>query len=375
MKVTFENLVPSETLKTALAKTSFQGQISCALLQTTEDVERALSSAPSPFFDFSVFVISTEVFEKLKTNHLWEERSVPILFFLADSWENQFIASFPMIKNFITTQAEHRSLKDQILQLNQQTEQLVCQFEQDLLLANELHRTVNNQSPISIPGISVVTKYIPASGLGGDYFDVFELFEQKQLGILLADSRTHGMAAALLSALMKSKVENFKTKSSFSMNLTSYLNSELVSAHQSKLPGIDFVFAVLDRASLQLELTVCGSPTFLFGRADTFYEPPVTKNNLLGVCSEKPIESSLLQLSPGDRLFFSSDGLTKCLQTSPDSLSQKLSQWHHLDIFSRQTEILAMVNQQTQHSREVEDDITLIQVEISPSALYLTQSK
>jgi sigma-B regulation protein RsbU (phosphoserine phosphatase) len=53
-----------------------------------------------------------------------------------------------------------------------------------------------------LSGLDVAARYIPASSIGGDFYD-FIVIDEQHLGILMADVSGHGMAAALISSMLK----------------------------------------------------------------------------------------------------------------------------------------------------------------------------
>jgi sigma-B regulation protein RsbU (phosphoserine phosphatase) len=53
-----------------------------------------------------------------------------------------------------------------------------------------------------LSGLDIAARYIPASSIGGDFYD-FIVIDEQHLGILMADVSGHGMAAALISSMLK----------------------------------------------------------------------------------------------------------------------------------------------------------------------------
>jgi len=53
-----------------------------------------------------------------------------------------------------------------------------------------------------IRGLDIAARYIPANSIGGDFYD-FIVIDEQRLGILIADVSGQGMAAALISSMLK----------------------------------------------------------------------------------------------------------------------------------------------------------------------------
>jgi serine phosphatase RsbU (regulator of sigma subunit) len=59
--------------------------------------------------------------------------------------------------------------------------------------------------PTQLPqlkGLDIAARYMPASSIGGDFYD-FIVIDEQHVGILMADVSGHGMAAALISSMLK----------------------------------------------------------------------------------------------------------------------------------------------------------------------------
>jgi len=371
----FQGLNPSKSLRELLSSKDASFTISFILIDSESKMNQLIKTESDQKQEVRILIISDGLFTDLHQSGYWKKNPLLYFSFLFSNWEASVFSSIDFIIEQHLTRLELNSLKKEFSALSQKTENIVSQFEKDLALAAEVHKSIHADNSLKIPGLSLSTKYIPAPGLGGDYFDVFELFSKKQLGILLADSHTHGMAAALLSTLMKTKIESFKQDLSFSINLVTYLNQELSLARKDKDKGLSFFFGVLDRGTLQLDFTICGEVNFLLGRENQYRGIPLPTNPLLGSGEKPAFESVQLQLLPGDRLFLASDGLTQSLSLNKSEFLKTLNSLHSTELLSQQIEILAQLNKNLEGKSEIADDITLIQLEINSTALYLAQSK
>ncbi|NBX76951.1 MAG: hypothetical protein EBQ92_10390 [Proteobacteria bacterium] len=298
---------------------------------------------------------------------------------LADAWEEQLAFVLPSVLLFLELKRSNQKQQEDIAILAKQTDDLLFRFQHDLELATKVHHQLLPPSDLQIPGVSVTSKYLPAAGLGGDYFDVFELHDKKHLAVLVADSQTHGMASALLSSLLKVRLDELKESGPFAQNLMNHLNREIYQIHQSKLPGLDLVFGVLDRTTLTLEYASAGTLRPLLWAYPHFSELPCASNPPLGILPSHQYTTSFAQLRPGDLLFFHTNGLEAIFESKGESFRSELANLFtsgkKMDPVIFQTELLAKINRYQETKSELPDDITLIQLMIDKKALYLTQSK
>ena len=378
----FVGLKPSPHLKRVLAARSVSWQILASEKELTkgsfivcasdkvQQMEKALQRAPSRA-GFLLTAVTSQA-DALSGDWIVLQKS---------SWEQSLIQFIPFFKQWLSLLSQSNQSERQLQNLLQKTNHLVEQFQKDLDFASSIQRTLLPTSEIIIPGISLTTKYIPADGLGGDYFDVFELSDKRHLGILVADSQTHGMAAALLSVLLKMHVDEFKALASSSKSLVEHLNRALYQIHLSKLPGLHFIFGILDRSTLSFEFTAAGNlKPLLFSRMGLkALTGQSTSNPPLGLSPDVHFSTEFLQLKPGDLLFLHTDGLVQAFQRKEEVLLKELEgifrSTETVDPFHYQSELLAKLNKLKEEHSELPDDVTFIQLFIDQKALYLAQSK
>ena len=103
---------------------------------------------------------------------------------------------------------------------------------QNELLRRELEMAARYQEFLlpkaaDLPGIKVATLFQPCTGVGGDYFDFFEL-SSGAIGFVVADVSGHGVASAMTASIVKALLPaNLEAKGSPAAALT-VLNDDLV---------------------------------------------------------------------------------------------------------------------------------------------------
>lgn len=302
---------------------------------------------------------------------------------LLESWETLFwfnLQSFfqwkilrnqnhELHQNFINLEARTQ-------QLTESTNQLIDQFEKDISVAESIQRSLLPKTSPEIPGISMAVKYLPSGGLGGDYYDIFEFGDKKRVGILVADSKTHGMAAALLGILLKIRLEELKERFPNSKAFVTHLNQELAATAGGAKAPLNLLYGILDRSTLQFSYTTAGDIQPLLWRAGNLDSPTPLAQPPLGSVNSFDFEQSSLQLFPGDLLLLHTDGLQAPFHSTgkdlEDRLRQILNEIDSNDALKIQNELLALLNSTTQ---ELPDDVTFIQIAVKEKTLYLAQSK
>ena len=179
--------------------------------------------------------------------------------------------------------------------------------------ARAIQQALLPKSSPYIPGFTVSGLSLPARAVGGDWYD-FIPFSDGRWGLVLADVSGKGTAAALLMAATRGVLRSLAEASCTPREVLEKLNRLLV----EDLPPARFVtmaFAVLDPAERTLTFASAGhlQPLLIHGEEAHFLhtDAGLPLGLALGDYSEAEI-----QLKPGCRVVFYSDGITEA--TNPD---------------------------------------------------------
>lgn len=299
-----------------------------------------------------------------------------------ENWESFLFSSQGQIERHHAVQREihdlqkqTRQLKSQVDQVSEHSKSLIDQLERDVVLATSIQRSLLPKIPPNLPGIQLSVKYLPSLGRGGDYYDVFEFGDKKRFGILLADSKTHKMAAALLSVLVKLRLEEFKERFPNSKSFLQHLNQEIQAVHQKDMASLNLLYGILDRATLTFQYTVAGKLRPLLWRLGEAPDLGTHVNPPLGGVDQFEFKESRLTLKPSDLLVFYTDGLEGPMEKDSLSVEERFievlkSRDLSPDPLDLQNEVMALVDRY-QETTKLEDDFTLLQLLIDEKALYV----
>ena len=130
------------------------------------------------------------------------------------------------------------------------------QLEADQIAAQQIQQTLHPQKLEELPGYKVETFYKPFREVGGDYFDVIELPNNRTL-FALADVSGKGMPAALLAANIQALVRSIANVEQDPLALARQINK-----HLSRYTPADrfatAVFILLHRDSGELTFVNAG---------------------------------------------------------------------------------------------------------------------
>ena len=293
------------------------------------------------------------------------EVAIPLL--VEEQLVGVFTASHPELNAFrpqqlkiLQTLCSHIAIAVQNARLFQQVQHEREQMTRDALEARTIQQALLPKSSPFIPGFAVSGLCVPAGAIGGDWFDFIPM-KEGCWGLALADVSGKGTAAALLMAATRGVLRTLAEASCTPSEVLEKLNRLLV----DDLPPARFVtmvFAVLDPAERTLTFASAGhlQPLLIEDQDATFLQ---TEAGLpLGVGTGEYSETEI-QLTPGSRVVFYSDGLTEAANSEEEEFGELRLKEHLLQPGScgetLLTDVRAFVNGSGLH-----DDATVITVKM-----------
>ncbi len=184
------------------------------------------------------------------------------------------------------------------------------ELEEERTISEILQRAFRSES-VPLPHCEVGTAYVSATShlaVGGDVFDVYRLSNTRAL-VLIADISGKGVDAAVLTAFIKFMIRAIALRQSDPAAILAEFNLAFSRAVGNPYLFVSMFVGVLDTDTLQLRYGSAGHDcAYLRGR-DGVRQLAVT-GPVLGVM-EEPFSTETLDLSPGDMLVLTTDGLTE----------------------------------------------------------------
>jgi sigma-B regulation protein RsbU (phosphoserine phosphatase) len=207
-------------------------------------------------------------------------------------------------------------------------------FQQERSERQEMSREANEARKIQqallprsspyIPGFAVSGLSTPAGAVGGDWYD-FIPFDDGRWGLVLADVSGKGTAAALLMSATRGILRSLATACCPSEVLTK-LNQLLVNDFPSGR-FVTMVYAILDPANRTLTFASAGHLRPLLVENSHAHFLDTERGMPLGIGSGDYSEAQV-QLTPGSRLLFYSDGITEATNPEGDEYGAERLEKH-----------------------------------------------
>jgi sigma-B regulation protein RsbU (phosphoserine phosphatase) len=185
----------------------------------------------------------------------------------------------------------------------------LAQQEQELVRACEIQSGLLPKVLPQHPNLELAGAWQPARTVGGDYFDVVQLDEDR-LGICVGDVSGKGLTASLLMANLQAAFRAYATPEATPAAVCAKLNA-FVCGNVASDKFITFFYAIVDARRRTLIYENAGHCPALLLHAASSPDSLCGQGGVLGVDPEWTYADSTKQLVSGDRLLLFTDGVTE----------------------------------------------------------------
>jgi sigma-B regulation protein RsbU (phosphoserine phosphatase) len=264
--------------------------------------------------------------------------------------------------------------------LDQQTDnaKVIEQMGEEMRLAARLQRDFLPRRLPEVGPARFGVLYRPATWVSGDIYDIIRL-DETHVGFYVADVVGHGMPAALLTMFIKKALQTKRILDSTYQIVSpeeamSELNTDICDQNLSSCQFCTAVYAVLDVSSLVLTYCRAGHPEpILIHRRQAAAETSIRTGrlegpgSLLGIFPDEQFASRSVQLLPGQRVLFYSDGLEEALRPPESPRETPIEQILQDYLLRPRDEMLLRLNDQMDRYRgdnPLVDDVTAMVLDI-----------
>ncbi len=239
-----------------------------------------------------------------------------------------------------------------------------ARFSRDYEEARQIQRALLPATMPTLAGCQVAARWTPASGIGGDCYDVIR-FSDTRLAVSIADVVGKGLPAALLMSNLQAAVRAFATASADPHDVCGSVN-RLLCRNIASGKFVTFCYVVVDLAAQQVTYANAGHNPPLMIRADGRIDALGTTGLVLGVSPDWTYTTGTSPFRPGDRLVCFTDGMTEARNPADEEFGEERLAALAAATAAGSAESLADVLTKTVidwTSGAAQDDATLIVVE------------
>ena len=260
------------------------------------------------------------------------------------------------------------------------------QFETELFVARQLQEQLMSMGFDDRPmytrsgihwNLEASYLYTPSHHLAGDFFYLIPISDN-QLGILVCDVMGHGIKAALVTMLIRGLMLETPVLLGEPDKVLQHLNEALTTlAEDDEFPRfVTALYTVIDLDKGEVRIANAGHPAPIWRVQDssgTHFEPcPVEKiGPALGLIPEEIFNSNQFPLSDMTEILFFTDGIIEQKTKSGEEWGvENLEETvldHESDELPEQLRAIAEELKEVAGAKELEDDVCIIAVRLSPS--------
>jgi serine phosphatase RsbU (regulator of sigma subunit)/CBS domain-containing protein len=207
----------------------------------------------------------------------------------------------------------NRTIERRTRELRQANEQLMARDAEmmyNLRAAGRLQtRLLLPSAPPSWPELRWGIHYAPLDHLGGDLYD-FVHPGPDHLGFLIADASGHSIPATMVAIMCRIAFAQVARGTTQPGEVLTAMNARLQGLTDERF--VTAFYGVLDRRTRVLTYANAGHPyPFRWSARTGEVKPLVAQGFLLGIMPEEVYRERTVELEPGDRLCFYTDGLVE----------------------------------------------------------------
>lgn len=262
-------------------------------------------------------------------------------------------------------------------------------YENELNTARNVQQGLLSVSPPKFTDIKIAKRCIPAASIGGDFYcfishegttlmpkarhmpGVIEYIDARHnyLGLIIGDVAGHGVSSALVMALASGLLAEIgQTQKDPAKTLQAANNEILKYIQNSQISHVTAGLAFINTETKKMTYANAGHPPALLIRKDNTFELLEIEGLFLGMFQDETYQELDIQLQPGDRIFFYTDGITEAKNKHHEIFGmnrfKNLILAHYQNsIYDLMDIIYAEVNQFLDGD-EIQDDQTMVIIEI-----------
>lgn len=235
-------------------------------------------------------------------------------------------------------------------------------LEQELNIARDIQMALLPRGLREFPHVAITGINSSCLTVGGDYFDIFPMADERT-GFLIADVSGKGLGAALLTTMLQGAFSSMAA-SGDPARVFQHINRFLCE-HAEVGRFATLFFGILD-SNGQLDFINAGHPSPLLLRRGEVTAPFTEGSVPVGLLPEAEYVAARVNLEPGDTIILFSDGVTEAMNPDEEMfgvsrLCNALSGQHDVSLDRLQSTVMECVENFARGASQA-DDITLMLV-------------
>jgi serine phosphatase RsbU (regulator of sigma subunit) len=265
----------------------------------------------------------------------------------------------------------HRLVEDRTRELKRAMDEVMgrdAELRYNLRAAGRLQtRMLLPNAPPDWPELKWGVHYAPLDHLGGDYYDLAHP-DPEHLGLLIADASGHSIAAAMVAIMSRTAFGRVCNSTKSPGEVLAEMNARLQGLADDRF--VTAFYGVLNRRTRLFTYANAGHPyPYRFVARNGSVEEIRAQGFMLGIIPEEQYRERTIQLEPGDRLCFYTDGLVEARNTQGEGYGtdrlQDALRAHGTSSAGPLTDQLLGAQHTFREGHPLSDDMTLVVCELT----------
>ena len=275
--------------------------------------------------------------------------------------ENQEAISRTVIYQEQANAELEQKVKDRTIELNK----YLLSIEKDLKMARNIQMNILPKNLDKIVNFYVTTFYQPLDEVGGDFFDVYQMNNNK-LRILITDATGHGIQASMVTMTIKSEYDSLKVFLSDPGELIDELQKRFVEIYKNMKIYFSAFIIDIDLNEEMISYASAGHPNQYLIQDGKIIELN-RSGHIIGMLSNKQCTTKKLPYTRKDKILLFTDGLYEEFnilneQFGEEKLIKLIEENINLGINELVDKSLEALNIHLNNNSK-QDDITIIGIE------------
>jgi len=185
-------------------------------------------------------------------------------------------------------------------------------IENDLNISRDIQQAIlpNDFSPFSDEsGFDIYASMVAAKEVGGDFYDFFQIDNQR-FGFVIGDVSGKGISAAIFMAVSRTLIRATALKGDSVNDCMEYVN-KLLCKESASCMFVTAFYGILDTKNGQIDYVNAGHNAPYILSSDKIKEVELTDGLALGVLADFSYQSKKILLKKGEQLLLYTDGVTE----------------------------------------------------------------
>lgn len=281
------------------------GQEALSIIESGEEFDLVLLDVMMPVI--SGFDVCRKIRERYSAHEL------PVVLLTAKNTKEDIIAGLSSGANdYITKPFDREELLARVknyisLKKAAEEQKKFIAVKQELEIAKSIQLSILPATLPQMEGLSIWARYEPMMEVGGDFYDFLQV-DESRIGILIADVTGHGVAAALISSMVKIAFYMSHDRIDDPAALLGKINASLFEHIYGRFITAFYIFIDLEEKRAVFS-NAAHWPIYIQNRHSGEISEQSIRGRLIGITREENYKNRAISLKPGDRLILFTDGI------------------------------------------------------------------